>query len=826
MKNKLKRILILLVLFVLAAVGYFAFEWIQQREDGAVYTSIEDADLPTAYVDILGRRMNELDGYVEDNQKEAGRGDLTVLPADLKLSVTIDKLDSQITGMQYEIRSLDGERLVERTTLDSWEQSGEEATVELPIQNLLTEGTEYRLTIAIATDKHPAVYFYTRVVWLKDNQAQEMVDLAESFSEKTFDYDAAKELTTYLETDPEADNSSLGHVTLKSDFNHLTWNGLTMERISTPEIHLRELQGTMGTVDLKYVVSEMKNDEAVAYYDVIESFTMRLGKQRIYMMNYDRRVNQIFTGDSSLYSGDKIALGISDTEDLQSVQDASGKYRAFVANRALWVYDISKRESIKVFAFRKNESDTRVNYDTYGIKILNVGESGEIDFVVYGYMSRGNHEGTTGVALYRYDSSDNSLTERLYLPSSTDYGNLRQDINKLCYLSDSQTLYILMNHTVYSVDLTGKEYMVVADGLTEENFAVSTDNSRIAWQDGTDIYRSTRLNVMDLDSGNKNEVSFEDQTVIRLIGFVGTDLVYGLAHPGELLTTDGRVTGLPMYAVEIAGIDMGIETRYEKQGISLSDVNIQDSRIHLSRMRRIGDSYQAMDDDTLVCNEEVNKDPLDGIISSSDSTKGRIYSVKLDSGKEARNNRIHVPKQVSAEENDVMVLQNSTTLSQPVYSAYSEGRLKGTYAEFASAVKAAYDGMGLVTDENDRVIWVRANRSDAKTIREVQNMAGTVNKYLSELAEGKTTSSDGTKLIDARGLTLNQVLYFVYAGMPVVGYFGNGSYGLIYGYDTYNISCLWYPGTEYAYSDKMGLNDAAAFFENNGGNDFICFLTN
>lgn len=83
-------------------------------------------------------------------------------------------------------------------------------------------------------------------------------------------------------------------------------------------------------------------------------------------------------------------------------------------------------------------------------------EAGQIDFAVYGYMSRGNHEGTTGIALYRYESAGNALTERLYLPASTDYGNLRQDINQLCYLSGGQTLYVLMNHAVYSVDLTGK----------------------------------------------------------------------------------------------------------------------------------------------------------------------------------------------------------------------------------------------------------------------------------------------------------------------------------------------------------------------------------
>ena len=87
------------------------------------------------------------------------------------------------------------------------------------------------------------------------------------------------------------------------------------------------------TIDLKYVVSEMKDGKAAAYYDVIESFTMKLGAQRIYMMNYDRRADQIFTGESSAYSGDRIQLGVSDAEDLQSMQDEAGKYRAFVANR-------------------------------------------------------------------------------------------------------------------------------------------------------------------------------------------------------------------------------------------------------------------------------------------------------------------------------------------------------------------------------------------------------------------------------------------------------------------------------------------------------------
>ena len=72
--------------------------------------------------------------------------------------------------------------------------------------------------------------------------------------------------------------------------------------------------------------------------------------------------------------------------------------------------------------------------------------------------------------------------------------------------------------------------------------------------------------------------------------------------------------------------------------------------------------------------------------------------------------------------------------------------------------------------------------------------------------------------IDARGCTLNQMLYFIGQGMPVAAYTDSGNYVLLYGYDQYNISVL-NPATGETY--KMGLNDGADYF-NRCGNDFIC----
>lgn len=824
MGKTLKKTIILPVIFIVALAVYFIWS-ANMRDNGAVYTSIEDANLPVVYMNLFGKQMNCLYGFIDDNRDSAGRGDLTVLPQDRRLSVTFKDVNSKVKGIQYEIRSMDGERLVERTVLEEWSQEEAQVNAVLPIQNLLSSGEEYMMTLAISTEEHPAVYYYTRVIWSEAHHMEEMLNLATDFSNKTFDYNAAKDLSTYLETDPNQDNSSLGRVSLKNNFVQLTWRGLQMQRESDVSIHLKELQGIMATIELEYVASSVDESGKRDYFDITESFTMKWNTKRIYMMNYDRRMNQIFSGDGSLYSDKRIMLGISDSDELQAMSDPTDKYKAFVANRALWCYDTDKGSSTKVFAFRKSEDDLRTNFNSYGVKILSVSELGNIDFLVYGYMNRGNYEGTTGVALYRYESDDNTLTERLYLPSSKDYWSLRQDINRLSFLSVNQTLYLLMDHAVYGIELSGKEYMVVADGLTEENFAVSEDGSRIAWQDGDDIYGSRKLNVMDLQNGKKDEVHFQDETVIRLVGFVGSDLVYGLASPGEMLMRDGLVTGIPLYALEIVGESMEMETRYEKEGLYLTNVQIRDSRVHMTRMRNTGNGYEAVDEDTLVCNEEVMEDPLAGIGYIADATVGRVFFVQLNSQAEkSRSIRAHVPKKVVAEENNVITLISNHPLNTRRYYAYSGGRMKGSFMDFAQAVKAAYDEMGIVTDQKGKIYWVRADRSDVKTIKDIQSYGVVIERYLEELAQGNETSTDGTRLVDARGCTLNQVLYFVFRGYPVVAYLGNDSYGLIYGYDQYNISCLWFPGTEHAYVDKMGLHDASAFFMVNGENDFVAFL--
>ena len=841
MKKISKKVwMIMMAVIAAAALSVAAVTVLKdKKQENAAYTPIEDGNIPVAYMEMGGRQMNRLHGFLEDRREWADRGNLTVLPDNRKLTVDFYNLDSRITGIQYEIRSMEDESLIERTIVKDWHQDegAAEAVTILPIQNLIDKDEEYILTLAIATEHQPEIYYYTRIVWTDDAYVEPMLQMAETFSDNTFHYENASDLTTYLETDPAADNSSLGRVTLKNSFDQITWGNLSLEKTGNVEMELKELQGNMATLCLNYVAAsvpkeetdseeaekEQKSPENREYYDITESFTMRWSAQRIYMMDYERTMNQIFDGSSDLYSGKRIMLGISDGSGIQELRSPNGGYQAFAVNKELWLYSRADNQSTRVFSFRQSETDEMANLQDYGIKLLSAGDDGTVDFLVNGYMSRGSHEGSVGVSLWRYEKGTNTLTERLYLPANESSEELLMGMDSLSCLSGSGTLYLLMGNTVYSVDTASHQAKALAEGMTEENFAVSPRQERIAWQDGEELHNSSAVHILDLETGKDAQIKAPEGSSIRLLGFVGEDLVYGLAEENSSVKVNGRTVQGPMYALEIVGKDMNLQTRYEKEGVYITDVEIEGSRVHLQRMTRVGDSYMAAGADTLVCNEEVEEDSMEGIGYLASEERGRVYFVQL-SDSVSGSVDIKVPSRAVAEENNTVTLGQTDRSGRRQYYAYSGGRLRGVFESFTDAVSAAYDGMGIVTDGDGNMFWSRVGRADMMTIRNPESLVPDLERYLKGFEEGDQETSDGGAIVDAGGLSLNQVLYFISRGYPVAAYTGDGSYAVIYGYDSYNISCLWYPGTEQAYAEKMGLNDASAWFEANGGNGFVAFL--
>lgn len=818
MGRMVKKIVILFGIFAAALVAYIIGSRGRMKED-TVYTVFEDMRLPVLYVDMYGREMNPMYGYRQDMGNAAARDRLTVLPEDRALRIHFTPGEEAILGIRYEIRSLDLQRLVENTEVSFWEEGEDGVRAVLPIQNLLARDREYLLRVEADTETMGTICYYTRIVWTENETAAPMIDMAVDFSDRTFDYERAQALTTYMEPSSLEDNSSYGHTSIHSSFSHLTWGDLDMSPSGEVQVTLKELGGVMSCVSLSYLTVR-EGAAGQEYYQVDEDLTMRWNEKRIYLMDYERTVDQIVEGSRTDYSGRRIMLGITNDGRVSAKKSGSGEVIAYRVNRDLWIYDQGERQAVRVFSFRGDDvTDIRSSYAQHDIHILQVSDEGDVDFLVYGYQNRGNHEGQFGIVGYRFERAENALQERFYIPVVSSYEALAEDLERLVYRSAGEMLYLYLDHTVFGIDLTSNETMVVADALEEGSCVVSANQDRIAWQDGGKLYEASAIHVMDLESGQSWDIRGSGGEVLRTLGFVGEDLVYGIAREGDVWTTNGRIVGLPMYAVEIVGKEMETQTRYEKDGYYVSGVSVEESRIHLHRVTKLGEgSYLDTQEDTIVCNVDMGPGRLDGIGWFASQERRRLYFVQLD--QEIRNSqmiRIGSPRRISYEQAGVLELKSNFQIQGMCFYAYGSGHLQGITTDFSRAMAMAYDRMGIVTDQNQQLIWSRIDRSASRELREPLTAFASLERHL----DGFTASrgyNDGMTLLDARGCGMMQLLYFVDRGIPVIGYTGEGSYLLICGYDQYNITA-YDPDTRQL--TKIGLNDSTYFFETHG-NDFVC----
>src|SRR5699024_5026988 len=176
------------------------------------------------------------------------------------------------------------------------------------------------------------------------------------------------------------------------------------------------------------------------------------------------------TTEQNLVSNGKINLGITDT-DVQYMSDSTGTILAFVQQGDLWSYNIETNKMTRVFSFRDTGSnDERNDINQHDIKIVRVSENGDIDFILYGYMNRGQHEGQVGTSVYHYSAEQNAMEEKFFLRSLKSYEFLREDIEKLAYFSQDGNLYLLLEQTLYKFQMEDKTYEAVQEQIEDDCF--------------------------------------------------------------------------------------------------------------------------------------------------------------------------------------------------------------------------------------------------------------------------------------------------------------------------------------------------------------------
>ena len=185
-------------------------------------------------------------------------------------------------------------RLIANADVTSYTENKGMISMELPIQNLLEENEEYLLVIQLESGDR-MIYYYTRIIESQNSYVSECIDFVRQFNDTTFDSEKAASLSTYMEK-TTGDNTTLQYVTLNNSLNQVSWAEFHGTRLTTPVPSVKEITPTYNVIVLDYVVTRVGQNGQSEYYNVEEYYRVRYTNTRMYLLNFERTMEEIFRG--------------------------------------------------------------------------------------------------------------------------------------------------------------------------------------------------------------------------------------------------------------------------------------------------------------------------------------------------------------------------------------------------------------------------------------------------------------------------------------------------------------------------------------------------
>ena len=839
MKKTIIRIAVCVVVFLASALIIGS---IMNQGHNNMTMEMAPATLPMITMESGGVACNELHGNTVEMDVAYQKDCITLLGEGRQANFTVDTFGREITEISTEVRSIDGSRLIENSEVTGWKANGKSFSVSLTLKDLIDTNTQYSLTLILELEGEQKVYYYTTILWNDDVHISEILEFATDFHGKLYDKEVAKELTKYLEPNSKlTDNGTFHKVNIHSSFQQITWGSLEPVQEDAASIRLTQISGNVASLLMDFVVSTGEGKNKI-YYNVEEYYRVRYTSERMYLLDYERTMTQI-PDTTRMYANDKILLGITD-ENVDMMESADGNTVVFSDMGQLLSYNAATNGLTVIFSFYdKDNADRRTLYDNHGIKILDVDEGGNVKFAVYGYMNRGRHEGETGIQIISYDNSLNTIEEEVYIPYSKSYAVLKDEMEQLLYRNRQQHVYFFLENGVYDVDLENRSAEQLVSIRQDDSLQVSENHEIIVWQEGDDINHSNQLNVRNLNTGEQTVIRAEDGEAIRPLGFMGEDIIYGVARESDIRTENSGQIFYPMYKVCISNSSGDNLKEYGQDGIYIVDCAIGGNQITLSRIQRSENgSYQEILDDQIMNN--VEEEPGQNKVVTADiDIYERYVQIQTKTTIDTRTIKVLNPKEVVFEGGRELTLDAVSEVSRYyVYNAYG---VQGIYSAPGKAVKEAYDSAGVVANDRGITVWLKGNRVSRNQIMAIKEEsvtdqknsltvcldnilrhAGITRNTEYDLAQGKTAiqileeNMTGVQVLDLSGCSLDAVLYYVNQDIPVLAILEDGEAVLVTGFNEFNV-VIMEPSTGKLY--KKGMNDATTWFAENG-NHFISYM--
>ena len=773
-KNRLIEAGVLIIVFIIAVLG---FSYYTNKGNDNMTADMGAATYPQVSFSYQGYALNMLSGYAKAMDIPAMRDTITPV-TNQRLEINVQAYGNKISSASYTIYTLDGE---EKLKEEKVKNPGENITADLSDEGLMDE--ERVLEISLYTEDK-TIYFYTRIVNASDASVMECLDYIRNFHESALGKVEGAGVGAAIEPSEEGDNTSFQHVTIHSDYDHVSWGSLEPEVEKGERWNIKEINSNSISVQLEYRVRCKGEENETDIYAVKEFFRVRhiADAQKTYLLNYDRTMEQIFDATKQVLNEKGVLLGIAPKNISYMVND-DGSVVSFVVANELWNYNKDTDEVSQVFSFADAEnSDVRNLVTKHEIKLLEMDEIGNTIFAVCGYMNRGSHEGEVGIAVYYYDMEKNSVEEKVFISSDKSYENVINEMSKLVYYSASRNmLYIMVEGTLYEFDVEMEENTALVEALNEDQYVVSEDGHLVAYQENGDLNTATKVVVKNLESGKERTAECESDECIRPLGFVKNDFVYGVAKTADTgKTVSGEMT-VPMYKVEIQNSKSEIVKTYQADGTYVLDAYLKDNMVTLNRAVKDGNTYTSTSQDYITNNTEKEKS---NIYLESYATDLKETQVRLtfEDGISDKEPKVLRPKQIVMEDPVVVEFEDVTHADK--YYVYGYGQLQACCEKAGEAIRLADSYSGVVVDATQNYVWERGNRDLQYTITDkddvIQRIADRLKQKEAPVDIMKSLNDD--RYLDLTGCATEELLYIINQGSPVIGMLNAENSVILIGY--------------------------------------------
>ncbi len=811
----MKKLLINIVVLFLAFVGSVTATALLMNQEKVVRIhKVDDASLPVMYMEVADMLVNPMFGYANEMDSQYVRDGITPLPTNRTLRVVLEKLGNKIESLDYEVSTADGTQVVESGSVSGLKEKDGYLRADFKIQKPILMNQEYTLRFAVTLGDGDVYYYYTRLLQRAGTNLEEYLEYVDMFYQSCMDPVKAYDLMTYLEPKSSAPNNTYNKLDIHSRFEKISWSDMEISLVQKAYPVIKDMNSTTCSIVMKYIVSDKVEDNHFDYYNVTDFYRMRYAQSRIMLLNFERETQEIFDSSHVEFTSTGINLGITNS-DVEFI--SNGNIVTFVQEGELWSYNRSTSKMIRVFSFNSGELDVRENLQQHDIKIVRVGETGDIDFVVYGYMNSDEHQGEVGIGVYHYSEDLNQIHEQIFIPIDTSYEYLEHNMGILSYVTMDNLLYLMLENSLYKVDIEKNTYTIIKEGFMQDCYVISKSQQHIAWLDEMSLDASNSITIMNLESGESYQIFAGDGAKIRTLGFMNEDLVYGIANDADIKYTETGETIFAMHTVQIEQFGGKIMKESHEDGIWITGVNLELGLLELLRVKWDDGSYVSQKSDYIMNNlqnvtEKVEVHQINSERKASQVVLQFDKTIAEDKVLYLEANMVNIDKYET-------IALDQERQEDEIYYVYGAGKLNSTWSDVRDAILCAESQLGVVLNRQQQYVWERGNRDTSyrNNLADVPEavLSGTLDENM--LAQ---TLGENYTVFNLTGCTLDSVLYLVNRGYPVIAKSSDEETVVIIGYNAYN-TILYYPET--GKSGYYGIKDSTKLFLE-AGNVFVGYM--